>query len=226
MRLGDEDAAVGSNQDVVRLGELRRRIARLTGRAERHQEFSLRAELQHRVALALGVGELLQFGFGCRARIDDPHVALAIDIHAVRPEDLSRAEALHDLAVGIELDDGIDVRARAHIGAAAIAGPDVFAVDVDVDRAHRSPSPSVRQRAPVAHGLVRIRQVVDRRDLGVLGRTRRTARRAGGCLRGGACASNTLETARIVKPSTHRPLRVVTIVCSSFRRPMIHRAVE
>ena len=109
----------------------------------------------------------------------------SIDVHAVRPEDLSRAEALHDLAARIELDDRIDLRAGADIGAAAIAGPDVLAVDVDVDRADRSPSPSVGQRAPVAHRLVRIRQVVDRRDLGVLGRTRRATRRCGRRLRRG-----------------------------------------
>ena len=71
-----------------------------------------------------------------------------IDIHAVRPQDLSRAEALHDLAVRIELDDRIDIRTRARIGAAAIAGPDVLAVDIDVHRADRSPLAGCRAACP------------------------------------------------------------------------------
>ena len=58
VRFGDEDAAVGSDQHVIRLGELRRRIAGFAGRAERHQQLALRAELQHRVALALRIGKL------------------------------------------------------------------------------------------------------------------------------------------------------------------------
>src|SRR6187455_1488296 len=51
--LGDEDRTVRSDEHIVRLGEFRRRIARFTGRAERHQQFSLRAELEDGVALVL-----------------------------------------------------------------------------------------------------------------------------------------------------------------------------
>ena len=148
-------------------------------RAEREQHLALRAELDDGVALALRVGELLQLGRGRRPRVDHPHVALLVDVHAVRPQDDAGAKALHDLAARIELDDGIDGRAGAGIGAATIAGPDVLAVGIDVDRADRSPLAAVGQRAEVADGLVGIRQVVDRGDLGVFGRAGCTAWRRG-----------------------------------------------
>ena len=150
--------------------------------------------------LPFGVGKLLELLRRRRPRIGDPDVALAVDVHAVRPQDLSRAEALHDLAVRIELDDRVDVRTGARVGAAAIAGPDVLAVGIDVDGADRSPLAAVRQRAPVAHGLVGIRQVVDRRDLGVLGRTRRSTRRPAGC--GGPAAAG-----RLLRRARRRSLR-------------------
>ena len=138
MRFRHEDAAVGRDQHIVRLGEIRRRIAGLARRAERHQQLALRAELEDGVALALGVRELCHLGGRRRSRVHDPHVALPIDVHAVRPEDLSGAEALDDLAARIELDDRFDVRPGAEL-VPAVAGPDVLAVDVDVDRADRFP---------------------------------------------------------------------------------------
>ena len=179
VRLGDEDAAVGSDEHVVRLGELRRRIARFARRAERQQELALRCELHHRVALRFPFGKFRELLRRRRARVGNPDVALLVDVHAVRPEDLSRAEARHDLAVRIELHDRIDIGSDARIRAAAIAGPDVLAVDIDVHGADRSPVAVVGQRAPVADGLVGVGQVVDRRDFGVLGRTRRSTRRRG-----------------------------------------------
>ena len=182
VRFGDENAAVRSDQHVVGLGQLRGRIAGLTAGADRHQQLALRAELQHGVALALGIGKLRQLLRRRRARVRDPDVALLVDVHAVRPQDLSRAEARHDLAGGIELDHRIDLRIQADVAAAAIAGPDVFAVSVDVHRADRAPFPAVRQRAEVADRFVWIGQVVDRLDRGVFGRSRRSARRPCGRL--------------------------------------------
>ena len=52
VRFRHEDAAVGRDQHVVRLGELRRRIAGFARRAERHQHLALRAELDDGVSLA------------------------------------------------------------------------------------------------------------------------------------------------------------------------------
>jgi hypothetical protein len=152
------------------LGPYLWRIARLAAGADGHQQFSLRAELEHGVALVLPLRELGELACCCRTRVGDPDVALLVDVHAVRPQDLSRAEAGDDLAARIELHHRVDVRADARIRAAAIAGPNVLAVDVDVNGADRSPLSSVGQHAEIANGLVRIRQVVDWRHLRVLGR--------------------------------------------------------
>ncbi len=65
---------------------------------------------------------------------------------------------------------GSTVGTGARVAAAAVARPDVRAVDVHGDRTHRTPRPAVGQRAEVPHRLVGIGQVVDRGDGGVLGR--------------------------------------------------------
>jgi hypothetical protein len=126
----------------------------------RHQQFALRGKLQHGVALALPLGKLRELLRRRRSRVGDPDVALAIDVHAVRPEDLSRAEARHDLAVRIELHHRIDIRSDARVRAAAIASPDVLAVDVDVHGAHRSPL-AVVGSVPQLRIVVGGEQVVD-----------------------------------------------------------------
>ncbi len=175
MRFGHKNAAVGSHEDVVRLGEVRGRVAGRAGRAQGHQHFALRAELDHRVAFARSVRKFLQLCVVRGAGIGHPHVALAIHVHPVRPQDQPGPEALNGFPAWIQLDDRVHVRASAGVGAAAITGPDVLAVRVHVNRADRAPPASVRERAPVAHRLVGIRQVVDRRYLGVLGWPRRAS---------------------------------------------------
>src|SRR5688500_20268774 len=55
VRLGHEDAAVGGDQDVVRLGEPGWRSDSFTRRAERHAQSALRHVIQHSMTLILRI---------------------------------------------------------------------------------------------------------------------------------------------------------------------------
>ena len=129
------------------------------------------------MALASGVGKLLEFLGRCRPAVGDPHVALLVDEHSVGPEQQSFAEALHHFAVGVELHDRVYVGTGAGVGATAIACPDALAVDVDIDRADRAPLAAVGQNAPVAHGFIGVGKVVDGLHLRLIRGRGVTARR-------------------------------------------------
>ena len=73
-----------------------------------------------------------------------------------------RAEALHQLAGCVELQDRIERRAEAGVRAAALADPDRLAVAVDVDGARRAPRPPLGHLEVVLDRLVRIGQIVGR----------------------------------------------------------------
>ncbi len=183
MALGDEDVAVGCDDDAGRLGQGLRRIPGHTGRADREQHLALRAELDHRVALRLFSRMLLALALVRTSCIDHPDVAFPIDIDLVRKDEHVGAEALQHVAGRIELEHrrhggpgaGVVRERRAsrrnlRIGAAARRHPDRFAIVVDGDRVERAPRSSVGKLAPRRDGLVGIGKVVGRRDI---------ARRAG-----------------------------------------------
>src|SRR5262245_14744018 len=73
--VGDVDAAVGTNDDVVRLVELAVRAPRLARDAKAEQLLALRAELVHLMALG---------AFLVAREIGNPYVALAVQRDAVR----------------------------------------------------------------------------------------------------------------------------------------------
>src|SRR5262249_54230688 len=94
---------------------------------------------------------------GLRARrLGHPDVTLAVNMEPVRPDEHPTAEAFDDLALGIELEDAIDVlelvvRAEAIDSKAATGGqrygtglvaadhgPEAFPVDIDIDGCGRS----------------------------------------------------------------------------------------
>ena len=122
MRLPYEDAAVRGDEPVIRLGEVRGRVARLTRGAEDEQHLALRAELDDRVPLACSVGKALQLPGVRRAGVGHPDVAFAVDVHPVGPQDQPCAEALHHVAVRIQLDDRIRVGAGARVDPAPTRG--------------------------------------------------------------------------------------------------------
>ena len=190
MSLAHVDAAVRADHHVVRLGEVRRRVAGLSRGAEDEQDFAFGAELDNLMSVQRSIRGALEFPRIRRPSVGNPDVALAVDIHPVGPGDQPGTEALDDVTVGIELDDRIDVRFGARVGSTPVAGPDMHTVHIDVDRTDRTPGSPVRERAPVTQGLIGVGTIVDRFDGGVLGRARRAARggdrfRGGGGLRRG-----------------------------------------
>ena len=139
------------------------------GLAERHQHLAIGAELDDLMA------ELSACLCGHRDRvltrgIGRPHVAFAIDVQPVRPDEHPGTEALDDVALCVEFVDRVDVLDAAvrveavdaeapavgnghRIGLiASDEGPDAFSVDVHVHRRRRSHLASARQPRPVAAG--------------------------------------------------------------------------
>src|SRR5439155_23663455 len=92
--VGDEDGAVGRNENVGGLIEKIRAAAGYTGFAERHEHYAVGTELGDGVSLAAAA-----------ARVGDPEIAVAIDAGAVREVEHPRAPGLEQLAVLIELQN-------------------------------------------------------------------------------------------------------------------------
>ena len=154
----------GAIEHVIRLGEFRRRIARPHPACRASSAICPAGRTSARCGPCPSTRETSRARCGVADRASATQMLPWLDRHPCRAATGSvPRRSSHDLAVRIELHHRIDVRSDARVGAAAIAGPDVLAVDIDVHGAHRSPLAVVRQRATVANRLVRIRQVVDRR---------------------------------------------------------------
>ena len=98
MPVGNKDVAIGSDDDGRGLVEGVRAIAGNAGLAEFQQDFAIRAELDHLLALAvraIGVGH--------------PDVAILVDVNAVRENEQSGAKALQKIAGRIEFENGSQV---------------------------------------------------------------------------------------------------------------------
>ena len=76
-------------------------------------------------------------------------------IEAVRKQNFARAEGLDEIAIGIELHDGIELGALAVIGAAAVRHPDMALV-IHRHRAGRTHLAARRQLQEIIHLGVRI----------------------------------------------------------------------
>src|SRR4029079_4858202 len=88
--------------------------------------------------------------FAGRRALGDPHVALVIDEEAVRPVEETRAEALDQIAVQVELQDRIDFRVEAGVSVAFTRAqhPEMLAVRVHIDAGDDAELPSCRQLLP------------------------------------------------------------------------------
>ena len=91
--------------------------------------------------------------------IGDPDVALGIDVDAVGPDEHAAAEAFHHVAVGVELEDGVEIGIHALVaeavgrgGVATHDGPDAGAIDVDIGVTHGTHGAAVGQSGPVLDG--------------------------------------------------------------------------
>ena len=133
MAVGHEDVAVRRDGNIARPAERVGAFAAHAFRAERHQQFSVGAVLEHLLADAVA-----------RLAVGDPEVAEAIDAEAVRPREQLLAPHLQDLAGTIELDD-------RHIG--AVKRVDLPA-GVDRHAGHLAPCRAVRQRSPARNQAI------------------------------------------------------------------------
>ena len=155
----DVDAAVGPDDDVVRLVELAVGVAGLAGDAEAHQLLALRAELVHLVAL----GALL-----VAREVGDPHVALPVHVDAVRGHHGALADVRQrrrrsrrsNLKTGIDrVVLAVDRAAAGRARAAALVAPDVAVVRIDVEAGGGAPLAAGGQLTPVlGHVRRRVRQ--------------------------------------------------------------------
>ena len=111
--VGHEDASVRCDENVVGIGEVRGRIAPLTGCAQDHEHLALGTELDYGAAPVCRVGVDLQLPGSCETGVRDPDVTFSVHVHPVGPNEHTRSKALDHVPVGIQLDDGI------HIGGGA-----------------------------------------------------------------------------------------------------------
>ena len=149
--VGHEDVAVRRDEHVGRLVERVGTVAGDARLAERHQHLAVRTELVD--DLALVVRRI------ARAVIGHPDVAVLVDVKTVREVEQPGAELPEQLARGVEVQNRIELRSDAGVGAAAVVGPD-RAVGREVDAGRGSPLASVRKLAKAHARLVRIRLVV------------------------------------------------------------------
>src|SRR5258708_408291 len=110
----DEDVAIRSDRNGIRLIQSIRTVARFAGFAEGHQDLSVLVQLENLMAftvLSLAVAE--------------PQVSILVHQKAVGKNEHPLPKALQQLSGRIEFEDGRQARARAAIGAASFGDPDV-----------------------------------------------------------------------------------------------------
>ena len=98
MPIGHEDIAVGRDDHIGRPIEYIRAIARHTSLSERHQQRAVRTEFEDLMTLVAP----RVCAVGC---IGHPYIAGAIHIEAMRDDEEAGAEAPHDPAIGVDLQD-------------------------------------------------------------------------------------------------------------------------
>ena len=146
--LGDVDVAVARiGHDVGRVGQRFGRIAPHARLPERHQDLAVGAELDDDASLVAFAGKLRELVGARGSRVGHPHVAVAIDMDAVRPHEHPAAKAPDLLARLIEMVDRVRVRAetaRGRARRASIGRPHGLAVAVDGDAVASRPTASPR----------------------------------------------------------------------------------
>ena len=155
MAIRDEDISIGRRHDAGRGPEMVLIISRNSRFAERHQDFSIRAELADNVP-----GLYPRFGRRCHgvlgSRVGYPDIAFPVHIHPVRPDKHLGAKALDDASLRVELVNRV-VRFESTVGIHTVEtepsapcsrhgaglvtsdkGPDALPVNVNVNRGRRS----------------------------------------------------------------------------------------
>src|ERR1017187_8425628 len=144
MAVRNEDVAIRSDGDGVRLIEGVRAVTCDASLAEGHQDLAIRTEFKNLVTLSIS-----------SLAVGDPQVALFVHQDAVGKHEHARPPALQKLAGRIEFQHGGQRRTRAGIDAAPLGYPHVTAGS-DKDGTRGSHGPAFGEREPVLHCAVRI----------------------------------------------------------------------
>src|SRR6266699_2210878 len=135
MSVADENIAVRRNHDVGRSVEHIRPLAGDASLSERHQDFSIRAELEDLMTLAI-----------FPLCIGDPYITVWCHGHAVGVREHVRAKTLEQLARAIKLEDG---------RLSSVKSPDI-PFGIGIGRNHRAPFDVGGERRPTLNDVVRI----------------------------------------------------------------------
>src|SRR5467141_4090453 len=146
MPIADEDVAIRGNGHGGRPIKSVWSIAGDSRLTERHQDLSIRVELEDLLALSI-----FSLGVSC------PHVPIPIYQDAVRDHEHPRAEALHQLPGMIEFEDGRFRPALAGVSSASLSHPHV-AVTIQTQLGRLPPRPSLGHLRPAIDREIRIGQ--------------------------------------------------------------------
>ena len=147
----DVDLAAGCDHNLRWPVEAVELVAPHPRDAERHEDLTLRAELEDLLPFPCIRSRLRA---SPRRAVGDPDVAFVIDEEAVGPCKNSASEVRHDVSIEIELEDGIQLRIDATVGAAAVQHPHVPSVGVREHARDGSPGPSTAELSPVGNRQV------------------------------------------------------------------------
>ena len=118
-----------------------------------HHHFALPGQLEDLVAHAHALAQR-GAGVSVRPALRHPEESLVVEGEAVRKGEEARPEALHQVPVQVELEDRVDVGARALVGAAAVEDPEVRSVGVGDGAAHDPEGAALREMLPPQGGPI------------------------------------------------------------------------
>jgi hypothetical protein len=81
-------------------------------------------------------------------------------VEAVREDEHSRAETLHEFPGLVEFENDGQIRTGATISAASLGNPNGFAVGIDVNGTGRTPGSAFRHLRPAFDGLIWIGKII------------------------------------------------------------------
>lgn len=100
----DEHVAVGRDRHITRGSKLVRAVALYAGRAKCQEHVASRTELDDLMAPSVARrNTVITHG------VSHPDIAVGINVNAMGPDEQAAAEGLHHVAIGVELQDGIQV---------------------------------------------------------------------------------------------------------------------
>ena len=165
MALGDVHVAIARiGHDVGGVGQRFGRISAHARLSQRHQDLAFGTELDDNASLVLFAGKLLELVGARRSRVGHPHIPVAIDMDAMRPDEHPAAKAPDLLARLIEMVDRVRLgaeAARRRARRTSIRRPHGFAVAIDGHAIGAAPRSSLDLR-PIPDHAIGIGAAVDR----------------------------------------------------------------